>query len=438
MVLVLVVVLLIGLGLGGRGSADPAAREARAARAASVAVSALTVEPLYLGHGVGIVATDPTTGPGCPHLFSTTDFRHWRDISPPQISAGATPCLYLWQSAAFISPTQGWVLGRNGAATDTVLYRTVDGGASWTRLPGSETGSNGGTQVIGFTSAADGWRQQFATGRSGPYLLETTSDGGASWNELPQMLGNGGCMFAPDVFANPTDGFAAGGMTSWLSEAFGSPPAQSSIWHTVDGGRSWSPLTVPAPAAPAAPAGLAGLAAADAYLGLPTFVTTASGILPTDYVTKGGHSIVAFDATADAGNSWTPISTINVGPIGGTVTDTPAGDPACSASAPSSAIPAVAVAGPATWWVMGPGRGEVEVTSDRGASWTRVRTTGLRARGTILSSFDAANARVAWASTTNESIGARSFETTDGGRTWSPLRIGRLRVSGRTGASPTT
>jgi len=37
-------------------------------------------------------------------------------------------------------------------------------------------GSNGGSQVIGFTSAEDGWRQQFATGSNAPYLLETTTD----------------------------------------------------------------------------------------------------------------------------------------------------------------------------------------------------------------------------------------------------------------------
>jgi hypothetical protein len=430
MVLALAIVVLGLVDRGGPAASEPAVAAAAGSATATGGVEpAVSVLPLYLGHGVGIVATDPNVEPRCSHLFLTTDFKHWRDISPPQVPASDGPCPYVWQSAAFVSPTQGWVLGRNGGSVDTRLFRTVDGGASWTQEPGSATGSNGGTQVIGFTSTTDGWRQQFATGRNGPYLLETTSDGGASWSELPQSSGNGGCMFAADVFATPTDGFAGSGVVSSYSGTFGSPPAQSSIWRTVDGGRSWSPFTLPSPTA---------LTGADAYLGLPTFFTTTSGILPAVYVTKGGRSTVAFSTTSDAGNTWTLLSTVKAGPISATATDTAPDDPACSVAAQRPAIPAMAVASPSTWWVMGPGRGTVEVTSDRGASWASVRTTGLQARGTTLSFFAAANARVAWATTTNVTVGARSFLTTDGGRTWTGLRVTGLRVSGRRGASPAT
>jgi photosystem II stability/assembly factor-like uncharacterized protein len=71
---------------------------------------------------------------------------------------------------------------------------------------------------------------------------------------------------------------------------------------------------------------------------------------------------------------------------------------------------------------MAPGDGRVAVTANGGTTWTPVRTTDLHAAGTALSSFRAANPRVAWVTTSNESVGQRSFQTLDGGRTWTALR----------------
>jgi hypothetical protein len=415
-------VLVIGLtlGLGGRAGPGPTAGSV---------VPVTTIAPLYLGHGVGIVTTSPTFGGGCPRLYSTTDFRRWHNISPPQPESSVGPCAYLWSSASFISPFEGWVLGRNGGSTDTVLYRTVDGGRSWVKEPGSATGSNGGEQVIGFTSPTDGWRQQFATGRSGPYLLETTADAGASWTELPQQGTNGGCMFALDAFANPADGYAAPG----LGGDFGAWVPQPFLWRTLDGGRSWFPFAL------ARPSGVAGSASYDYP---PTFLTATVGVLPVFYRTAAGASTLAFSVTSDAGNSWALESTM------WSPSDRPSNRPSSSSSpaiatgsspcdvsaAPTQPAPTgVAVASPSVWWVMAPGDGRVAVTGDRGTTWTHVRTTGLHAAGTVLSSFRAASTRVAWVTTSNQSVGQQSFQTLNGGRTWTPLR-----VSGRRGASPTT
>jgi photosystem II stability/assembly factor-like uncharacterized protein len=400
-------VLVIGLtlGLGGRAGPDPTAGS----------VPATSIAPLYLGHGVGIVATYPTFTPGCPRLYSTTDFTHWRNISPPQPASSVGRCAYLWSSASFISPDEGWVLGRNGGATDTTLYRTVDGGRSWVREPGSSTGSNGGEQVIGFTSPTDGWRQQFATGANGPYLLETTADGGESWIELPQQGTNGGCMFALAAFANPADGYAAPGLTGGL----GTPSPQPFIWRTVDGGRSWNPFVL------ARPAGQAGVAA---YDDPPTFLTATVGILPVSYRVGAGASTLAFYVTSDAGSSWTLASTMRSrsgdSAPGPSSPSSATGGSTCGATAapPQPAPSSVAVASASVWWVMAPGDGSIAVTADRGTTWTHVRTTGLHAAGTVLSSFRAANARVAWVTTSNQSVGQRSFQTHDGGRTWTLLR----------------
>ena len=37
---------------------------------------------LYVGHGVGVIATENLTT-GCSEVFISTDFDHWRNITPP-------------------------------------------------------------------------------------------------------------------------------------------------------------------------------------------------------------------------------------------------------------------------------------------------------------------------------------------------------------------
>jgi len=64
---------------------------------------------LYVGHDVGVAATtNPNTG--CGEVFLTTDFIHWRNITPPlkiPKSVAKGQCLYVWSDASFTSPTVG-------------------------------------------------------------------------------------------------------------------------------------------------------------------------------------------------------------------------------------------------------------------------------------------------------------------------------------------
>jgi hypothetical protein len=84
---------------------------------------------LYVGHGVGVVATfNPSTG--CSEVFSTNDFTHWRNISPPlknEVELPKGQCPYVWTDAYFTSSSDGWLLARNGGSTDTLLRHTIDG-----------------------------------------------------------------------------------------------------------------------------------------------------------------------------------------------------------------------------------------------------------------------------------------------------------------------
>jgi len=146
----------------------------------SAAVSSATsTYVLYAGHGVGVVATEnPLTG--CGGVFLSTDFTHWRNITPPVKSPGALPkgqCAYVWSDAYFASSMDGWLVGSDGADADTILRHTLNGGRSWTAEPGEYTGSAGGGDTITFDNATLGWRQQFGYGSNGHYALQRTENG---------------------------------------------------------------------------------------------------------------------------------------------------------------------------------------------------------------------------------------------------------------------
>ena len=147
------------------------------ASASSVAVYPPTV--LYVGHGVEVITTynDMT---GCSPVYLTSDFTNWRYVTPP-LKLKSVACHYIWTSAAFVSPDTGWLLVSNEGGTGTILEHTVNGGRTWTQQPGGDTGSAGGSEVIGFASPSFGWRQQFADGSNASFVLQRTTDGGSTW-----------------------------------------------------------------------------------------------------------------------------------------------------------------------------------------------------------------------------------------------------------------
>src|SRR5665213_1237241 len=157
---------------------------------------------LYAGHGFGVAATsNPNTG--CSEVFLTTDFSHWRNITPPLKVPSSVPkgqCLYVWTDAYFTSSTDGWLLARNGGSTDTILRHTLDGGRTWITQPGGDTGSNGGWETISFTNSSVGWRQQFGDGSNGHFALQRTLNGGTTWSTRSPDP-HGSCVFANDVFS---------------------------------------------------------------------------------------------------------------------------------------------------------------------------------------------------------------------------------------------
>lgn len=386
-----------------------------------------SVHPLFLAPGVGVVADDPNTG--CSRVYWTTDFVHWQNISPPNpvitgLPAGApAQCTYIWTSASFVSADDGWVLGRDGGSTDTVLYHTADGGKSWTKQPGGYTGSNGGWEVIGFANPSFGWRQQFAEGANGPYSLELTVNGGTTWSAAPSIAPHGGDQILPVVFANPSVAFAANPLTYVNAISFDAEPAPW-VWRTTDGANHWSHFSLPAPPS---------LAGATAFYGQPRFFDQL-GVLPVAF-TNNNRTWVAFYRSTDSGITWqlktllrTTSDLLAVPSVGNTAPTQVAG-----------AFPVVAIASPTTYWVIGTsttGTRTVSITNDSGATWTSNTAAGIPAyKPTVqeyasqegfLSLLQAASPTQAWIQVTEgsslDSQTAVLLKTPDGGRTWTPLQ----------------
>jgi len=291
---------------------------------------------------VGVIAADPKSG--CEGVFLTTDFTKWRNVSPPNKTAAGS-CLYVWTSASFISPSVGWLLGRDEESVATILEHTVDGGRTWSRQPGDTTGGSAGEEVISFVNSSVGWRQQFSwTGNS--FHLQRTTDGGATWTTRA-LDPRTGCPVMTDVFSSGAIGFAGSPLAGSMM-GFGNVNYPY-VWRTVNGGTTWSKMTLPRPAS--LPQSAVGL------YGLPVFAGR-KGTLAVDYVNGSKQNIFIY-STSDFGLSWSPVSGI-ASPL---VLKSPvtinlqAVKRACYGygTVSKGSLASVSLASPSTWWVLRPG-----------------------------------------------------------------------------------
>jgi photosystem II stability/assembly factor-like uncharacterized protein len=282
---------------------------------------------------------------------------------------------YIW-SADFVDPSHGWLLAQ--ASTEgEVLYRTDDGGATWTSLGSPVAFSDWAYRVV-FANVSDGWLYSHSTE---PYAYKT-SDGGASWDHvaLPAPPGGwpsvqGGLISAGDFFVavHPTGG--SGVITTVVGVAsrngrlrvggvlLGYPPLRVS---TYDGGR---PIT-----------------------------TVYADVSPYRYSSTEHVSLGPFAATepanqfhmssVDGGLSWHPVMTP-------------------SDSGALGYIDAL------NWWWIGSGLGSTSV--DAGRTWTETRGLGVPAP--LPGSLQFIDSNHAWFGAT---AGARSLieATDDGGIHW--------------------
>ena len=127
---------------------------------------------------------------------------------------------------SFISPTTGWAVKTFGpndtAANGAVLYKTTNGGSTWTRTVLSNTAGIAAIQVQ-FVDASNGWVLLFNMNTGTPAFFKTT-DGGTTW--VPT---NGGGIF---FYLSTATGYA-------FSAGVDMPPPYT-ISKTTDGGATWT------------------------------------------------------------------------------------------------------------------------------------------------------------------------------------------------------
>jgi hypothetical protein len=380
----------------------------------AAATSATTTSTIVLfgGHGVGIVATyDLNTG--CSEVFLSTDMIKWRNITPPLKNPAGIPkgqCPYVWNSAYFVSPSDGWLLARNGGSTNTILRHTLDGGRTWITQPGGDTGSNGGGESISFVSAALGWRQQFGFGSNFNFSLERTLNGGTTWaTRSPDPQGS--CISASDVFASANVGFAS---VTWA-------PATNPthLWRTNDGGVHWSLMTLPRPSS--VPSTTLGLYGKPVFSGL-------IGVVPVDYP-DGNRQAVYFYVTHDGGLRWTLDSVHPRVVVGGVLRinrQSAAAQPCFGGTltpVASRHVVVIAAASPTTWWILQPGvkgEGSVSIVSLKGdhIASTKLRDLPSTQKETALAALNSKGALL----TLPIPYGYQStYETSNSGASWTKL-----------------
>jgi len=199
------------------------------------------------------VTVAPNPGSGAPvrpfAIWRTTDGgQHW------QQSLVRSPG-YEIADLFFLSPRLGWVAVQRimggdttNAITGLALFRTQDGGATWTLVsttsasphagPGVQTVELEGTGLV-FTSPTQGWLVGLAgilrrDGGTNPLRIYRTQDGGQHWTAfpLPQEARSQGLLDLD--FVSQTLGWAI----SIVSQT-----KQVLLLQTTDGGQTWRVVT---------------------------------------------------------------------------------------------------------------------------------------------------------------------------------------------------
>jgi hypothetical protein len=171
------------------------------------------------------------------------------------------------------------------------VYRTADGGATWAALPATTFP----VMDVFFLDASHGWAVDSSpqTGLNAE-LLDATTDGGRTWSRvgpLPTPAPNGQ-IFGVGHYRVTFSLQADGALVGWYTGA-------TQLSFTTDGGHSWRPVTL------SAPASLAGLATNPMQ---PTF-NGQEGVLPIAYFDpKGPDNATAnriyFYVSHDGGATW--------------------------------------------------------------------------------------------------------------------------------------
>lgn len=224
----------------------------------------------------------------------------WYDVSPSGVSA-----LGYAATVDFLDAAHGWVVvpGTEDPLTGT-LYRTTDGGATW-----SSAAVPFGGGVMKFLDADHGWAMASlgaGAGSMGVAILQT-DDGGMTWTQNftndPNQPGAGDSL----PLGGLKDGMTPVDMqTAWVGGVVYTPGVIY-LYKTSDSGHSWNQVSVTPPQ---------GYEQAELETVGPQFVTGNDGYLPVHVSSQYGVLLAVY-STHDGGASW--VLTSDMIPTGGTM-----------------------------------------------------------------------------------------------------------------------
>ncbi len=339
-----------------------------------------------------------------------------------------------WLLVRFAGPLSGWVVAPYGDGS--TLYHTTDSGQTWSAPLDAPSGDN---SLFGTLAPQGGQRALlmetvWSTGSDNGEIVGTqmwrTTDGGATWS-APTMV-RGGADIGNATFSSATKGWATG--ESW-------PSGDSWLWGTTNGGVTWHKVRRAPGVASVTTVGndvwVVGGGALHSSDGgktwktLPRLTGTVSFSDPSNgWIVDGA----TYSCTTDGGKTWQQVTP--AAPPGGTAVSglaavaggTVWGTTGCVIRSTDGGqhwritmkrkVAAVAAVSARRAWAVGR-KGLVIHTSDGGHHWTRQRS------GVTVNLRDVffVDARHGWASGGNMLL-----RTVDGGRHWAHRReaIGAL------------
>jgi photosystem II stability/assembly factor-like uncharacterized protein len=257
----------------------------------------------------------------------------------------------------FLDALHGWVITQDSGKVTSTVFRTSDGGATWTRMQQSGSAFSPGSSFLGlrFATATTGWTTCLcsSTAPNGrPTYIAVTHDSGATWQPLHLIQPPGGDTptYNLPLFFTTQEGVLIGTYTpsnsSMLRGQINRQPAigmpsTAVIYVTHDGGMTWAgPYTQ----------NLLGL-------GSPDFIDTQHGWVVQFSSSSSNTSNFTLLTTSDSGQHWTTVPT--------SANFTNNFSPGSVLSFVSSQI----------GWAVGYGGSALLKTNDGGHTWTQVNAT---------------------------------------------------------------
>jgi photosystem II stability/assembly factor-like uncharacterized protein len=187
-------------------------------------------------------------------IFRTQDGgATWIEVSPPE--PAPAPGAEVSAAVGFFADAQtGWVTYHasipSSVPENPVVWRTVDGGATWLASSALDTSGLAETYSVShvvFSGTNNGWLMaHVGAGMNHDYVaIYRSTDGGASWSRVIDPMIDGGiqsCTKTGLAFWDGSNGWLTGNCNGVRPGAF--------LYQTGDGGAHWTAVNLAAPADP--------------------------------------------------------------------------------------------------------------------------------------------------------------------------------------------